>query len=83
MISWMKNVNNFQIAKKFSLVLLLTICLIFWKFQPDVAYESVACKRKECNYKGRIFCGNSIFNYTIKIILTLSFTESIFLKLLL
>ena len=44
MITWMKKVNNFQIAK-FSLRVLLNICLIFCKFQPDIAFKIVAYKK--------------------------------------
>ena len=35
MITWMKNLNNFQIAK----VQPPSICLIFCQFQPSVAYK--------------------------------------------
>ena len=30
--------------------MLLSFCLIFWQFQPGVAYESVAYKKKACIY---------------------------------
>ena len=33
-------------CKKFSLRVLLSICLVFCRFQPGVAYESVAYKKK-------------------------------------
>ena len=39
----MKNVNNFQ---QFSLRVLLSICLSFCRFQPGVAYRSVAYKKR-------------------------------------
>ena len=39
----MRSVHNFQI-EKFSLRVLLSICLIFCQFQPGVAYKSVAYK---------------------------------------
>ena len=39
----MKNVNNFQIGK-FNLKVLLSICLIFCRFQPGVAYKKIAYK---------------------------------------
>ena len=45
MMAWMKNVNNFQITKIQSWVL-LNICLIFGQFQPGVAYKSFAYKKK-------------------------------------
>ena len=45
MIMWVKNANNFQIAKV-QPKLLLSICLFFFcQFQPDVAYNSVAYKK--------------------------------------
>ena len=44
MITWMKNVNNFEIAKVESQSL-HSICLIFWQFLPGVAYKSVAYKK--------------------------------------
>ena len=40
MRTWMRNANNFQ-QQKFSLRVILSICLIFC-----VAYKSVACKKK-------------------------------------
>ena len=44
MITWIKNVYNFQVAKVHSQVV-LSICLIFCQFQPGVAYKSVAYKK--------------------------------------
>ena len=44
MIKFMKNVNTFQIAEIKPQKVLPDICLIF--FQPGVAYESVACKKR-------------------------------------
>ena len=41
MITWMKNVNNFQIAKVQPQVL-LSICLSFCQIHPGVAYKIVA-----------------------------------------
>ena len=41
----MKNVNNCQIAK-IQPQSVSSICLIFYQFQPDVAYKSVAYKKK-------------------------------------
>ena len=41
---WVKNANNFQIAKVQPKVL-LSICLFFCQFQLDVAYKSVAYKK--------------------------------------
>ena len=37
MITWVKNVNNFRIAKFY---------LIFCQFQPGIAYKSAAYKKK-------------------------------------
>ena len=45
MLSWMKNVNNCQIAK-IQPQSVSSIGLIFYQFQPDVAYKSVAYKKK-------------------------------------
>ena len=44
MTTWIKNVNNFQIAKV-SLRVLLSIYLIFHQFQFGVVYKSVAYKK--------------------------------------
>ena len=41
-ITWMEGVNNFQVAK----VQPRYICLIFRQFQHDIAYKSVAYKKK-------------------------------------
>ena len=41
MMAWMKNVNNFQIAKV-GIGVLPSICLLFCQFQPGVAYKRVA-----------------------------------------
>ena len=49
MLTWMKNVNNLQTVK-FSLRVLLSICLIFCQFQPWVAYKSAAYKKSVYNY---------------------------------
>ena len=48
----MKKANNFQIglAQHQWLRMLLSFCFIFFKFQPDFAYKSVANK-KVCNIK--------------------------------
>ena len=46
MITWMRNMNYFQLLK-FSLRALLSICLFFCHFQPRVACESVAYKKKK------------------------------------
>ena len=45
MITWVKNVNNFQIAKVQSQGV-ISICLLFCQFQPGVAYKSAAYKKK-------------------------------------
>ena len=45
MITWMKNVNNFQIAKVQPQGV-AQHCLIFFQFQPGVLYKSVAYKKK-------------------------------------
>ena len=42
--------NNFQIAKKFTLRALLSICLIFCQFQPAVAYKGVSYKKAFKSY---------------------------------
>ena len=41
----MKNADNFQ-TEKFSLRVLLSICLIFRLFQPGIAYKGVAYKKR-------------------------------------
>ena len=44
----MKNVNNFQVVKVQPQGV-ASICLIFFcQFQPDVAYENVACEKNVC-----------------------------------
>ena len=48
MTAQMKNVNNFHITK-FSLKVLLSICLVFVQFQPIVGYKSVVYK-KTCSF---------------------------------
>ena len=45
MITWTKNVNNFQIAKVQSNRVLFSICLIFCQFHPGVTYKSVAYEK--------------------------------------
>ena len=44
-------------CRKFSLRVLLSICLIFCQYQLDIAYKSVAYKKKACSeaYCGRAF----------------------------
>ena len=44
-------------SKKFSLRVLLSICLIFCQFQPGVAYKKVAYKKRACIYL-KVFEGN-------------------------
>ena len=58
MITWMKNVNNFQKAK-FSLRVLFRICLILCQFQPGVAYKSAAYKKKTCIFVTKILADDS------------------------
>ena len=41
-------------ANKFNLRVLLSFCLIFWQFQPNVAYESVALKKAYIPIKNKI-----------------------------
>ena len=45
MITWVENVNNFQIAKVQPQVVALQL-LDFLQFQPGVAYKSDAYKKK-------------------------------------
>ena len=47
-IGWLRGWRMWIIFKwqKFSLRVLLSFCLIFCQFQPDVAYKSVAYKKK-------------------------------------
>ena len=45
MITWMKNMNNFQIAN-FQPQSVTQLLLIFFQFQPGVAYKSVAYKKR-------------------------------------
>ena len=45
MITWVKKVNNFQIAKVQSQGGSYSSCLIFSRYQPTVTYESVAHKK--------------------------------------
>ena len=45
MITWMKKVDNYQIAK-FSLRVLLNFRLNFGQIQPGVAYKSIANKKR-------------------------------------
>ena len=44
MIKWMKNVINSK-EQKFSLRVLVSICLFFCQFQPGIAYKSIAYKK--------------------------------------
>ena len=44
--------NNFK-WQKFSLRLCLSFCLIFYQFQPGVAYKSVAYKKNQV-FQGKI-----------------------------
>ena len=44
--------RKFFKCQKFSLRVLLSICLIFCQFQPSVTYKKVTYKRA-CNFKGR------------------------------
>ena len=44
MITWMKNMNNFQIAN-FQPQSVTQLLLIFFQFQPGVAYKSIAYKK--------------------------------------
>ena len=49
-ITWMKNVNNFQVAKVQPKDF-FSICLFFFcQFHPGVAYKGVAYK-KACNFQ--------------------------------
>ena len=57
MITWMKNVNNFQ-KVKFSLRVSFSICLILCQFQPGVAYKSAAYK-KTCIFVTKISANDS------------------------
>ena len=45
MIRWMKNVNNFQIAKVEPQGVPEHLLSFFCQFQPGVAYKSVAYKK--------------------------------------
>ena len=45
MITWMKNVNNFQ-RINVQPQIVTKHCQTFWQFQPGVGYESVAYKKK-------------------------------------
>ena len=63
-----KNLSFEHVSQKFSLRVLLSFCLIFRKFQPGVAYKSVAYKKsmylkKNCSlpFSGQTF---SLFKYT-------------------
>ena len=47
--TWMKNVNNFQIAKV-SLKVLFSIFLIFCQFLPDVAFKKSVYKRLHASF---------------------------------
>ena len=49
MITWMKKTNSFQIAKV-QPENITWLLVVFWQFQPGVAYKSVAYK-KACNCK--------------------------------
>ena len=52
-----------HVCQKFSLRVLLSFCLIFCKFQPGVAYKSVAYKKKACT--NNLFC---LLSYEIELI---------------
>ena len=57
----LKQVNSFfgYVCQKFSLRMLLSFCLIFSQFQPDVPYKSVAYK-KACSIRKNIYCSKLI-----------------------
>ena len=63
MITWMKNVNNFQKAKVQPQGVLFSICLIFCQAQPGVAYKSVTYKKRVY-----VFMRNLIANVLITFI---------------
>ena len=48
LIKLMKNANNSQMSK-FSLRVLLSICLMFCQFQPGAVYKSIASLKQACN----------------------------------
>ena len=53
-----------HLCQKFSLMVLLSFCLIFCKFQPSVAYKSVSYK-KACNFlKCLKFEFRSVFSFS-------------------
>ena len=47
-----------MLAGKFSLKVLLTICLIFFQFRPGVSYKIVAYKKNPC--KTATYAGSDI-----------------------
>ena len=58
MIKWMKLRVIFK-YQKFSLGVLLSICLIFSQFQPGIAYKSASCIKKRVNHRERNRSNNS------------------------
>ena len=58
-------------CQKFSLMVLLSICLIFCQFQPNVAYKSIVYK-KACN---EVYCRKA------SLMLKISLNTSIQIKL--
>ena len=60
MITWMKNMNNFQIAN-FQPQSITQLLLIFFQFQPGVAYKSVAYKKNLIRHLFLKFVNEEIF----------------------
>ena len=60
MITWMKNINNFQMAN-FQPQGVTQLLLIFFQFQPGVAYKSVAYKKNRIRLLFLKFVNEEIF----------------------
>ena len=60
MITWMKNMDNFQIAN-FQPQGVTQLLLIFFQFQPGVAYKSVAYKKNRIRLLFLKFVNEEIF----------------------
>ena len=80
MITWITNVNNFLIQQKFSLRVLFSICLIFYKFQPDISCVAYGkAFKSRCLYIHFKLTLSLVknFQYCFKKMLFLTFTKVI------
>ena len=58
-------------CQKFSLSVLFSFCLIFYQFQPSVAYKSVVCKKS-------VYCFKRSFSFVINSVVSWEFLEPLY-----